>query len=202
MGEARSTISTTQILWIVTLISALLSLQATAGIREGREAYQRGDFAAAFRELEPLAEQGNAEAAFYLGYMYAHGQAVTRDYKEAVAWYRRAAEQGDSNARSNLGFMYNVGRGVPRDHEEALKWNRQAAEQGNVIAQRSLGMMFEVGAGVQRDYGQSYTWYFAAASRNDRRNDTKSACSSRRVGATETQTNRLSGDALKVRLIE
>jgi TPR repeat protein len=44
--------------------------------------------------------------------MYANGQGVAQDYKEAVNWYRKAAEQGDERAQYNLGVMYAIGQGV------------------------------------------------------------------------------------------
>ena len=47
-------------------------------------AFRSGDYATALRILRPLAEQGNAAAQFNLGSMYAHGQGVTLDYREAV----------------------------------------------------------------------------------------------------------------------
>ena len=61
--------------------------------------------------------------------MYANGQGVPQDYKEAGKWALLAAEQGDSDAQCNLGLMYYEGQGVPEDHEEAVRWWRLAAEQ-------------------------------------------------------------------------
>jgi hypothetical protein len=44
--------------------------------------------------------------------MYTNGQGVAQDYKEAVAWYRKAAEQGHTGAQNNLGVSYAKGQGV------------------------------------------------------------------------------------------
>jgi TPR repeat protein len=55
--------------------------------------------------VRKAAEQGNAEAQFNLGFMYAHGQGVPQDYAEAVRWYSKAAEQGDAESQCNLGVM-------------------------------------------------------------------------------------------------
>ena len=38
-----------------------------AGLKEGAAAYQRGDYATAFRELRPLAEQGDAIVSLKYG---------------------------------------------------------------------------------------------------------------------------------------
>ena len=73
---------------------------------KGMTAYDRGDFATAFSQWMPLAEQGDADAQYNLGVMYDNGEGVTQDDAEAVKWYRRAAEQGNAFAQHNLGVMY------------------------------------------------------------------------------------------------
>lgn len=71
-----------------------------------------------------------------------HGRnGVSKDYAEAVKWYRKAAEQGDAAAQCNLGFCYYYGKDVLQNYTEAVKWYRKAAEQGNARAQRILGLV-------------------------------------------------------------
>ncbi len=142
-----------------------LAAPAWAGFDEGVAAYKRGDYATAIREWRPLAEQGDAEAQFFLGLMYYIGKGVTQDYAEAMRWYRKAAEQGHAEAQSFLGIKYEHGLGVPQDSAEAVQWYRKAAEQGNASAQNNLGGMYERGQGVPQDYAQAHMWYNLAASR-------------------------------------
>ena len=52
------------------------------------------------------AEQGDASAQVSLGKLYYRGKGVSRNYAEAVRWYRKAAEQGDANGQTSLGYMY------------------------------------------------------------------------------------------------
>ena len=94
------------------------------------------------------AEQGHALAQYNLGLMYANGEGVPQDDKEAFNWYRKSAEQGHAGAQVNLGLMYTNGEGVPQDDKQALKWFRKAAEQGDAQAQVNLGVMYEEGAGT------------------------------------------------------
>jgi TPR repeat protein len=47
-------------------------------------AYQRGDYATAFKIIQPLAAQGNAYAQYILGAMYVQGHEVPQDSGEAV----------------------------------------------------------------------------------------------------------------------
>ncbi len=153
----------------VALAVALLIGLATpsqAGIREALFAHWRGDYATAFQELKPLAEQGDAMAQFILGFMYSKGQGVLQDYAEAMKWTRKAAEQGQRDAQNDLGLMYHYGQGVPQDYAEAVKWYRKAAEQGNAAGQLNLGVMYGDGRGVPQDYVQAHMWFSLAASRS------------------------------------
>ncbi len=70
-----------------------LTAPAWAGFDEGVAAYNRGDYATAFREWRPLAEQGNADAQFFLGFMYDAGRGVPQDYAQAHMWYNLAASR-------------------------------------------------------------------------------------------------------------
>jgi TPR repeat protein len=58
------------------------------------------------------------EAQFNLGNMYSDGRGVQQDFKQAVAWYRKAAGQGIAEAQYNLGHMYYQG-GVQQDFKQA-----------------------------------------------------------------------------------
>ncbi len=145
-----------------------LTALAWAGVEEGVEAYDRGDYAKAFREWRPLAEQGDAKAQFNLGGMYRQGRGVPQDDAEAMKWYRKAAEQGDAKAQGILGFMYDDGQGVAQDYAEAVKWYRKAAGQGYAQAQYNLGLMYYDGQGVSQDYVQAHMWSNLAAAKGDK----------------------------------
>ncbi len=144
----------------------LLTLAAPAwgqDFEKGMQAYNRGDYATALRELRPLAKQGNGDAQSNLGYMYANGENVPQDHAEAVKWYRKAAEQGYTRAQVNLGVMYSTGQGVPQDYVEAAKWYRKAAEQGHATDQFALGVMYGEGLNVPQDHAEAVKWYRKAA---------------------------------------
>ena len=96
-------------------------------MEDGQAAYERGDYAAALAQWQPLAEQGIARAQNNLGVIYENGQGVPRNVVEAMKWYRRAAEQGYAGAQNNLGLIYALGRGVPRDPMRAHMWFSLAA---------------------------------------------------------------------------
>ncbi len=70
-----------------------LTAPGWAGWDEGVAAAKRGDYATAFREFRPLAEQGTAEAQFNLGRVYGEGLGVPQDYAEAHMWFNLAASR-------------------------------------------------------------------------------------------------------------
>lgn len=121
------------------LLTLLFGTPAFADYQKGLDAASRGDFATAFKEWKPLADQGDANAQDNLGRMYVLGLSVTKDYKTAFKWFQLAADQGLAEAQFNLGFMYSNGNGVTRDYKAALKWYKLAAEQGHTGSQFNLG---------------------------------------------------------------
>ena len=52
------------------------------------------DEAEAVRWYRLAADQGHAEAQYFLGIMYADGRGVSKDEAEAVRWYRLAGGPG------------------------------------------------------------------------------------------------------------
>jgi len=47
------------------------------------EALNQSNYQVAFDIFKPLAEQGNAKAQFYLGFLYRIGKIVNQDYQQA-----------------------------------------------------------------------------------------------------------------------
>jgi len=65
---------------------------AGADFEAGKQAFAKGDYAAALQEWRPLAEQGLPFAAYNVALLYAKGQGVKQDPAEAAKWYRVAAD--------------------------------------------------------------------------------------------------------------
>ena len=115
---------------ILTAFLLLVSIPASAGFKEGVDAFKRADYAAALREFEPLAIAGDASAQTNLGLLYSKGIGVPQNDAEAVKWYRYAAEQGHAVAQNNLGALYINGLGGPKDPILGLAWLLLSAEGG------------------------------------------------------------------------
>ena len=114
---------------------------------------------------DPAAQERARQAQAAIEARKARNFTVTKDYAEALQWFRKAAEQGHDGAQFRLGIMYSGGRGVTRDDTEAVQWYRKAAEQGDAYAQYALGMIYGQGRGVPQDYAQAHMWFNLAASR-------------------------------------
>ncbi len=113
-----------------------------------------------------LAKDGNRDAQFALGELYANGDAqagIDRNLGMAAQWYRRAAKQGHITAQYNLGVFYASGAGVPYDLRQAARWWRLAALQGHIQAQFNLGLLYAQGTGVDPNPAEAVRWWGMAA---------------------------------------
>ena len=68
----------------------------------GEQYYWEDNFKEAFKWFWISAQQGNAEAAYYLGIMYANGEYVTMNYKTSLSWHKIAANRGDKDSQKIL----------------------------------------------------------------------------------------------------
>ena len=103
---------------------------AHAGLAQAQAAYNAGDFAAAFKELKPVADSGDAEAQALIAGMYARGQGVPVDPAEAARWYAMAADQEHLYATTMLGWFYMRGIGVEQDAVKGYRLLSRAAARG------------------------------------------------------------------------
>ena len=151
-------------------IATILMLASIAGAaiagpyEDALAAWRRAEYAAAYRLWGPIADQGDPDAQFYLGFMKEYGQGVSRNDAEAIRWYRKAADQDHALAQFRLGDLYSNGEGSSRDEIEAAKWYRSAADQGLGGAQFSLGMIYAEGKGVPQDRVLAHMWLNLVAS--------------------------------------
>jgi TPR repeat protein len=101
------------------LLAACTDTAESSSSRIEQESESKAALASTLDQTREKAEQGEADAQFNLGLLYANGEGVPQDYAEARTWYLKAAEQGDAKAQFNLGLLYSHGWGVPQDKAEA-----------------------------------------------------------------------------------
>lgn len=132
------------------------------------------DPATAANLFTQAAENGNADAQFFLGEMYLRGKGVTRDNRIAQMWVTRAVQNNSAQARErhfntesgignfdkieklaqegkalaalrHVNHLWQVGR-----FEEALAWLRKLSEQNYAEALNRLSQLYRSGNGVDQ----------------------------------------------------
>jgi len=100
---------------------------------------QNGNYAIAYYVWRPLAETGDPEACYNLGWMYHNGYGLTINDQEAEKFWQKAAARKHAEAMFSLGNLYSLGgQGVPRDYTRAIYYWTKAAELGHKDARSAL----------------------------------------------------------------
>ncbi|HET9811076.1 MAG TPA: SPOR domain-containing protein [Sphingomicrobium sp.] len=135
------------------------SALAQQSVRDGIEAWQREDYAGAIAIWRPLAQKGDADAAFNLGQAYRLGRGVAVDLAAAQGWLERAARAGHLDAQTTLGLLlFDSG-----NRQAAMRWLKEAAEHGEPRAMLVYGTALFNGDGVPRDPVVAYAYVSRAA---------------------------------------
>ena len=135
------------------------SAVAAQTVRAGIEAWQRSDYAAAVAIWRPLAEKGDADAAFNLAQAYRLGRGVAVDLATAQKWLERAARANHVDAQTTLGLLlFDSG-----NRDAAMQWLKKAAESGEPRALLVYGTALFNGDGVARDPVLAYAYVSRAA---------------------------------------
>ncbi len=103
------------------------TFSAQAGFEEGKVAYARGDYGAAFREWLPVAAAGDAGAQHVVGLMYSIGEGVRQDDVEAHMWIDLAVANYSSPTNRNRAARFRQ-RIAERLSPEQLRWARRMAQ--------------------------------------------------------------------------
>ena len=143
------------------LVAAALAGAASAQtVKQGIEAWQKGDFKAAVEIWRPLADSGDPDALFNLAQAYRFGRGVPANLATAKSLLERAARGGHVESQTTLGLLL-LRSG---DQAEALKLLKSAAEAGEPRALLVYGTALINGDGVTQDRPLGYAFVHAAAS--------------------------------------
>ena len=114
-------------------------------IQAGIEAIKSGDYARAFSQLMPLAEEGNPEAQYNLGWLYANGIGTRVDVPAAVHWWKQAAASNHAASQFSLGMVYLTGDGktIKKDVPEAIHWHMRSARNGYDEGQEMMRQLYK-----------------------------------------------------------
>jgi TPR repeat protein len=146
-------------LLLIGIALAIATPGAAQTVRAGIAAWQQADYAKAVAIWRPLAEKGNADAAFNLGQAYRLGRGVALNLGAAQTWLERSARNGHVDAQTTLGLLlFDSG-----SRAAGLRWLRAAADQGEPRASLVYGTALFNGDGVARDPVRAYAYVSRAA---------------------------------------
>lgn len=87
------------------LVSCSSNEPKDSPLTKAENTYAQGDYEKAAAQLTPLANKGDAQAQYTLGYMYYYGQGVRRDRQLGTFWMQQSAKQGNTSALKALELL-------------------------------------------------------------------------------------------------
>src|SRR5437868_8659037 len=140
-------------------IAALSAPGSAQSVKAGIDAWQKTDYSAAVAIWRPLAEKGDADAAFNLGQAYRLGRGVPLNLAAAQSWLERAANNGHVDAQTTLGLLlFQNG-----NHIGGVRWLKAASDKGEPRAMLVYGTALYNGDGAPQDPILGYAYVSRAA---------------------------------------
>lgn len=152
--------------YILAATAALMfSLNSFADtLQEGYEAVRNGNPEQGHAILQPLAEQGNADAQYAVAVLYREGWGVDKNMEIAAGYYQKSAEQDHRDGMFEMGWFYQAGEGgLTQDYEQSAKWYQKSADKGHPAAMYGIASLYYNGMGVERDTDAAMFWYQKSA---------------------------------------
>ncbi|MDP3676998.1 MAG: SPOR domain-containing protein [Novosphingobium sp.] len=141
------------------MAAVLTALPALANVKDGVDAWSRGEFVRAVKEWQKPAAAGDADAQFNLAQAYKLGKGVAPDLTRAEQLYLKAAQQGHLQAADTYGLLlFQSGR-----REAAMAWLTPSAERGEPRAQYVLAVAHYNGDLAVKDPVRAYALMTRAA---------------------------------------
>ncbi len=117
--------------------------------------------------IEEAAANGDANACFELGALYANGHSVKQNSQLARKWLKKAIAKGSVAAHTLLAWLYLNDESLGQSDTDAIELFMTAAEAGDSDAQCSLGDLYlEGGAGIEPNPKAMLQWYGSATNHN------------------------------------
>lgn len=115
-------------------------------------------------KYKEIAENGDSELQYKLGYMYENGIGVPKNSKSAFYWYENAANNGIRDANNKLAWFYYCGKSVTKNIDKAIDLFSKHAEIGDASTQCLLANIYEYD---ECDYENALKWYEKASAKGD-----------------------------------
>lgn len=122
-----------------------------------------------FEQAWQAAQNGDANAYYWLGCFYYQGEGTKQNYTEALKYFQKAANNGDAYSYAWIAKIYYYGNGCAQNYEEAFKWFLKAANAGQTVVYGWLGSVYYEGKGCNKNYVEAIKWFKKAAENGDTR---------------------------------
>ncbi len=118
--------------------AASLPAETEGPAKPAMDAFRDGRHAKAVELATPLAEKGNADALYLLGFSHETGQGSEASRDKALEYYRKAADAKHKDAAYRLSFIL-LASDKEEEREQARKALETAAKEDPAVAGRILG---------------------------------------------------------------
>ncbi len=141
--------------------------KAGAPAEAARKAFESGDHAEAVKLARPLAEKGDADAIYLLGFAHETGQGAEASSKKAEEYYRKGLEKNHGDSAYRLAFLLMSSKDKTSIFEAQAILEKQAIRDP-AIAGRILGEAFLLGRFTgEPDPDKAISWWKKAADAQD-----------------------------------
>ncbi len=131
------------------------------------DAFQSGRHTKAIELAKPLADKGNAEALYLLGFAHETGKGVEASKEKAMEYYRKAAEGKHKDAVYRMSFIL-LASDKEEEREQARQLLETAAKEDPSVAARILGEAYLRGRLTPSpDPDKAVSWWKKAADAGD-----------------------------------
>ena len=135
--------------------------------KEAMDAFKAGRHAKAVELAKPLAEAGNMEALYLMGFAHESGQGAEASRNDAVAYYRKAAAGKHKDAIYRLSFIL-LASEDEKERDQAREALESAAKDDPTVASRILGEAYLRGRlSPTADPDKAIFWWKRAADAGD-----------------------------------
>jgi TPR repeat protein len=147
--------------------SAAVPTAVDGPAKEAMDAFQAGRHAKAVELAAPLAEQGNADALYLMGFAHETGQGAEASKEKALEYYRKAAAAKNKDAAYRLSFIL-LASEKEEERDQAREALETAAKEDPAVAGRILGEAYLRGRLTPAaDPDKAIFWWKRAADAGD-----------------------------------
>ena len=122
------------------------------------EAIESGNLNMALRQIELIANNGNANAAYFLSLLYFEGKICKQDLKKGAHYLKLAALNGHADAQLEIGVSAFHRYESEEEKANSFYWIHEAAMNGLPEAEFILGFFYSNGFGCKLNKKLGQMW--------------------------------------------